>query len=421
MKFTLNNIGSFDDSSIQIDGITVVAGENATGKSTVGKALYAIFHSFSSYKRKINNIRRNNFRNLLRDILGIEKYLILSNSKKLDLDTFIDDIVRNREIYLEKSTAIFNILSQFLINNIEDVPSKTVIEDSSRKLLESLQISDDEILFGIVEDNLNREFNNEIRNKYKDDLSTLKLKIKDNEIEIVVNDNRVKDIKNSIELVKDAVYIDDPYILDDLNQFYNFIYSGLKRNKNHRDDLIEKITTKDVDDIEKIKINNKMDLIFSKLSGISLGNLVVKNNIYKYNDPSRKIDLDVRNIATGLKSFVIIKTLIENGVLEEKGTIILDEPEIHLHPKWQMVLAELIVLIQKEFNMHVLLNTHSPYFLRAIEVYTKKHNIKDKTRYYLSSSVGNVSHLKEVTGNIDCIYALLVEPFDKIDEEDENV
>ena len=53
--------------------------------------------------------------------------------------------------------------------------------------------------------------------------------------------------------------------------------------------------------------------------------------------------------------------------------IIIDEPEIHLHPEWQLIFAELIVLIQKEFGMHILLNTHSPYFLNAIQVFSKKY------------------------------------------------
>lgn len=420
MKIKLNNIGSFNETSIEINGITVVAGENATGKSTVGKALYSVFHSFSSYKKKINKIRHQNFGNILRDIVGIQNFLTL-NGRKQEQDNFIDDLIINSEKYLKNETDIFNVLYVFLNDNFENVPSRTVIKEGSKKILESLKITDENILHSIIQDNLNREFNNEIVNKYNGNICSLNLKIKDDEIKIVVVDNKVKEVENSFELVKDAVYIDDPYILDDLNQFSNHFFFDIIRGQNHRNDLVEKIKTNNVDDIERIKINNKIDHIFSNLNGINLGNLLIKNNIYKYNDPSKQIDLDVRNIATGLKSFIIIKTLLENGTLDEKGLIILDEPEIHLHPKWQMVLAELIVLIQKEFNMHILLNTHSPYFLRAIQVYTKKHNIKERTKYYLSSNVDNISYLEEVTENVDLIYALLVEPFDRLDEENENV
>lgn len=84
-----------------------------------------------------------------------------------------------------------------------------------------------------------------------------------------------------------------------------------------------------------------------------------------------KEPLDIVNISTGMKSFIIIKTLLQNGSIDENGIIILDEPEIHLHPEWQLKFAEIIVLLQKEFGLNILLNTHSPYFLNAIEVYSK--------------------------------------------------
>ena len=57
--------------------------------------------------------------------------------------------------------------------------------------------------------------------------------------------------------------------------------------------------------------------------------------------------LSVKNLSTGLKTFVILKTLLTNGTIETNGTVILDEPEIHLHPEWQLLFAELIVLLNK--------------------------------------------------------------------------
>ena len=40
MKLFLENIGKIGGACIEIKGITVIAGENNTGKSTVGKTLY---------------------------------------------------------------------------------------------------------------------------------------------------------------------------------------------------------------------------------------------------------------------------------------------------------------------------------------------------------------------------------------------
>ena len=81
-----------------------------------------------------------------------------------------------------------------------------------------------------------------------------------------------------------------------------------------------------------------------------------------------------------------------NSYIKTRGVIILDEPEIHLHPEWQLLFAELIVLLHKEFGLHILLNTHSPYFLNAIEVYSAKYQVADKCKYYLTENVNKLTY-----------------------------
>jgi len=45
-------------------GITVIAGENNTGKSTFGKALYCMFNAFYNKKIAIRNERINDIRRI---------------------------------------------------------------------------------------------------------------------------------------------------------------------------------------------------------------------------------------------------------------------------------------------------------------------------------------------------------------------
>ena len=40
MKLKVNNFAKIKEADIIIDGITVIAGENNTGKSTIGKILF---------------------------------------------------------------------------------------------------------------------------------------------------------------------------------------------------------------------------------------------------------------------------------------------------------------------------------------------------------------------------------------------
>lgn len=46
MILSLKNIGKVESAKVELNGITVIAGENDTGKSTIGKALYSIFNGF---------------------------------------------------------------------------------------------------------------------------------------------------------------------------------------------------------------------------------------------------------------------------------------------------------------------------------------------------------------------------------------
>lgn len=415
MKLELKNVGAFEAASIEIDGITVIAGENGSGKSTIGKALYAIFHGLSSFDDKIYGRRLKNICNLLSKM----PYEYISDIKKLygrsELKEFSKDIILNSKKYLDnKSILIDDLIRYYEIADTDTGTVNSYMDEIAKSILESLNLTDNELLISLINESFNKEFNFEINNRYNESAANVNLYVRDKNIDVKIVDDSVIDIINPIKLIKDVVYIDDPYVLDDLNISREGLFAF--HTENHRGDLIKKLTNKCIDDIEMIKINNKLKTIFNRLNGISLGQLVLTGSVYKYIDPSTNIDLDVRNIATGLKAFVIVKTLLLNGKLEEKGTIILDEPEIHLHPKWQIILAELIVLIHKVFNMHILLTTHSPYFLRAIEVFSLKHSAKEKTRYYLASRGASVSKIEDVTDDTGKIYKLLAEAFEDLDE-----
>ena len=80
--------------------------------------------------------------------------------------------------------------------------------------------------------------------------------------------------------------------------------------------------------------------------------------------------------------FSIIKMLLNMGEIDNTTMLILDEPEAHLHPKWQNAFAEIIVLLVKELNVNVLLTTHSPNFMLALDAFMRKYEIAEKTNFY---------------------------------------
>ncbi len=49
MELELKNIGMIKEATVKIDGLTVIAGENDTGKSTVAKNLHYEINSLNSF------------------------------------------------------------------------------------------------------------------------------------------------------------------------------------------------------------------------------------------------------------------------------------------------------------------------------------------------------------------------------------
>lgn len=74
---------------------------------------------------------------------------------------------------------------------------------------------------------------------------------------------------------------------------------------------------------------------------------------------------EIGNLSMGIKAFTIIRTLLEKGEIHEKDVMVLDEPEIHLHPEWQLIYAELIVLLEKYLHLTILIHYTQSLFSRG--------------------------------------------------------
>ena len=57
--FEIENIGKVKHARLEMHGVTVLAGENSTGKSTFGKALYCLFNAFYESDKEIMRIRKD--------------------------------------------------------------------------------------------------------------------------------------------------------------------------------------------------------------------------------------------------------------------------------------------------------------------------------------------------------------------------
>ena len=419
MKLSIKNVGKLKEADVEINGITIITGENDTGKSTVGKVLWSVFNSFYKVYEQIEK-ERIDFVNeqIYSYIRNLDKS---DNVKKKTLD-IATDIIQNYSIYYRNEENIKSYITKKFKENNYFIDNER-IEELIASIYTILNIIDTQIISFIIDEKLSVEFNEEIINKKigKGSFANIELNIRNKilnfniEEGIDVAGEFVENLKGDIDnfdLLTEAVFIDNPFIIDDIENIFE------QKKKNYRQHLVSKLYyNRNENTVKKMYVNEKLEKIYKKLNSIASGKIIIKKLDVYYKD--REIEINAKNLSTGLKTFAIIKMLLQNGTLEENGTIILDEPEIHLHPEWQIKFAELIVLLQKEFGMHILLTTHSPYFLKAIQVYSKKYEISDKCKYYMSELDGEQAILVDKTSKTDDLFYKLAISFENLMNEEE--
>lgn len=423
MELYLKNIGKVAEAKIEIKGITAIAGENDTGKSTVGKALFSIFNSFYEVEEQIKKERRVSIVSVLQTIYHNASFSASSNM--IGIEEYAQEILDKMQIYKDDSELLKEDMRNMFY---ESSRAKTLFldkinfDDAAMRVWEILNVSDSDILTSVISNKISAEFDGQLLNLYDNSDGTILLKIKNEEFAVTVSaaSVSVNGINNCLHT--EAVYIDDPFVLDSVSFLHiNWNYNYL----DHRTQLKNQLAFRKKDSrlVDEIVIEKKFKKIYDMISSVCGGSIVRQRNMrVGYQIENSDKTLSVKNLSTGLKTFVILKTLLTNGTITNNGTIILDEPEIHLHPEWQLLFAELIVLMQKEFNMHILLNTHSPYFLRAIQVYSAKYGMSDMCRYYLSEAdKEGKAYIHDVTDDIDKIYQKLSRPLQQLADEEWNI
>lgn len=421
MQLIIENCGRIGKADIEIKGITVIAGDNNTGKSTIGKILYSVFNSFYDLDKKIFSEKIGSINRV------VNNYLRTFDSSN---DAYKNSKVpRNLHMnikYEEKDSK--DSLNEKVIKSLDKLIKyyeKLLTQDDENKLRiivnERLSVENESIMRNMFTRFIKSEFEGQINNlNVPQSDSKIELYLKGKSINIEIENNIVKKLNLDCKILTEAVYIDSPFVLDQLSETDYFFHIYEEKHRNYLESMLRRKEKNNL--IDEVIVEKKINEIIKKIDLVAPNASIASNEDgYTYKDETLKNPLKIYNISTGLKTFIIIKMLIENFTIQENGVLILDEPEIHLHPEWQLIFAEIIVLLQKELNLHIILNTHSPYFLSAIEVYSAKYCITDKCKYYLSCNEGNISTIKDVTNNVQEIYEKLAMPFQRLESLRANI
>ena len=418
MILELENIGPIDSAKINIGKVNIVGGVNSTGKSTSSKLLYCFLRSNSSTrqelaKKSLQNALESLNRNLKRFIprehradLDIFKPSYFSSRANLSLEDLMDSFDEMKEIYLNF------IDNELEIENSKDkklIETKDRLEDkinTTEHLVDIIDSNSYELYTSIIQNLLELEFN------IGEDEKTpgiAWLYSEDNDYKYTINFEEYKfEYENNLDL--EEVYYIDSFSIFDMKGEGNFnsehvqtLYKSLLDDKKSKD-MFDKIKNEEIKNIE------------SRINKIIGGK--VEYNKREFNYKNDNLSVEMKNTASGIKQIGIIQLLLANRKLSPNSFLIFDEPEVNLHPQWQIKLAEVLVLIAAKLDITIYINTHSPLFIEAIDAYSEYSNIQDETNYYLtlpSEKEGYFNIEKIDSDELYIIYDNLGNPYEELD------
>lgn len=193
--------------------------------------------------------------------------------------------------------------------------------------------------------------------------------------------NNLRDVDNF--LLEFYMKLDD-YQTDFLNYFENLYYIGPLRKVPQRyysvigesakdvgfkgeftphvlKKLLEKTYSKDF--IEKIKY------------WLNQFEMAKETDIKSYEEITELISIICKEYFSGVKVNIsdmgfgtsqVLPIIIEGYIIEENSVLIIEQPEIHLHPKAQAILGDLFINIAKE-NKILIIETHSEHLIQRIQ------------------------------------------------------
>lgn len=419
-KVRIRNVGKLTDAEIRIGGFTVLAGPNNTGKSFVSKFLYSIFnamnanHAETHLSQLITPIKRNlqeltrwlqlddddsplhsltaqteKMQSLVKGIVDDEA-LNEAYPSLLDLANNMEETATNirnlpakklgnrllpRALFKNSLDSMTNSLAE-LKQTLSQTDARNFIVDGiqyeiRQNLLENFQVPTLTDLRG--EENAPSEVNVENFGKFR---------FANGEIEFNIKRVWIRQLQQHSRVI----YLESPAYwklksaLEDTRNYTPLRYRAgreqLSGVPGYFYDLVRALKFQYTGDLAFPDVYERLtgkDVIGGKIAISDSGN-------WSFQEKGRSFSLPVT--AMGIANLGILALLIERKVLDEDAFIFIDEPEAHLHPAWQVIMAETLFELSRQ-GVQVVIATHSVDILKWLEVRAKK-NPDDEERIALN-------------------------------------
>jgi len=392
----ISNFRAINHASLDVDGITVLAGENGSGKSTISKIVYHTFYTACHF----DEIERNNyfeervplfwqFRDALNDFISGLKG-VFPEVKKIDFSArnmgnlseylpsveaefnkyFVDPLYQDKRIAHCRTRFVKSVCSLIGITANEGAinPFELI-----RNKLQDI----DEKYENIKQNRPVKRFFNRMKLVFEQEIEENTICLEEIGEKLF---NREMGRLNSTIDTREVFYCDTPWMVDRKQdpRIPLFLDDDEDIRLFHRNALrgVLRTCTKSTNEPHPIEIDEI-------IGGQTLAKEEEGGYKFEFKRGDGKI-LDLFHCATGLKAFSILQMLYLGGKLSKGTLLILDEPEANLHPQWVVEYARLIVLLWKQHGVRFLISSHSPDMVAAIQAIAQKEGVRESTKFYLA-------------------------------------
>lgn len=430
MKIKFENFGKISSGSININDLTVICGPNNTGKTYTSYAVYGLLYSFGVlFDYGISDDFYND----------LEK----GNPVSLDMDEIVKVIpeeIKKAENKFSKSLPdLFNTQSDFFQNSKFEFSLPSINLDNKSEFSAEVRIGKEASIDIFKKNNCNElSFAYSKISKATMPRTLLKRIVCDHISEFLFMDIVPKPFVVTSERTGVALFYKELDV--NKNALLSHI-AGLKDRDINPFELIgamqsryakpiqENIdSVRDYQNISKNKSFLRSDkkeygFVFDKLLEIVGGYYKDEDgNLFFHQKKKRgekKVSLPLYISSSSAKSLFLIDMYI-NHIAKKRGILIIDEPELNLHPDNQIKFARLITRLCNS-GIKILITTHSDYLIRELnnmiaigntgndkQDLMRKYGVKDcdiiskdKVSAYVTSSNGEIKEVNITSSGID--------------------
>lgn len=397
MNFTLSNIGKIKRSDLELGKLTLLCGKNNTGKTYLTYSIYGFLKYLSEAKFSVKNLKKNFNEAVdkyktnisIEDISVSLKESISEYSKQLRSVLAVNNL-EDAGIELNNIKSLFNISHSF------DIVGRFRVNKGSVHLIQYKKEQKNDYISIVYTPSYFEDKEDEY-NSFFDDPSFIKKRLLttiEHQFKLIMIRELIKSIPkkvfiSSVERTGIAIFKEE---LDELiDKDSDFL--GFADSKDMFKGIYPTAVKDNINSVKKYHLlqENGVQSELSKDSPFILKYFQdIIHGQYILDESKKSIKYIPKSDVNNSKSLSLIessssiRSLLDIGIyiqyFAEKGqTLIIDEPEMNLHPYNQRRIARLIAMLVN-YGVNVLITTHSDFITREISFLIM---MKDENRKHL--------------------------------------